>query len=153
MPALRRAPGARSLSAVFDGPYGDALVAVRILSLLRGAGACLGGVIVLGAGFESVNWASYRILRYRLEPLYAIAREVEKGMSRDQVLRIIDRHDAPYLEKHFFPNGDVTLSVQYALRDTCWTSIGFKAGALDGTWTIGEDNPADYCPNAPRDVR
>src|SRR5262245_36885058 len=51
-----RAPGARSSSVVFDGPCGHFLVAVRVLSLLRGIGACIGAVIVMVGGVESVNW-------------------------------------------------------------------------------------------------
>jgi hypothetical protein len=74
-------------------------------------------------------------------------------MPRDEVLRIIQRHAAPYVSRHDFPDGNVTLWVHYGLADSCSTAIGFKNGALDQTWTIGEDSPTDYCPGAPADVR
>jgi hypothetical protein len=126
---------------------------VTVFRLIRGVLAIIGGVFVLGAGMALANWGGYRLLRYRLQPLYAIASEVRKGMPREQVLRIIQAHDAPYLEKHVFPDGSVTVWVQYALTDMCSTAIGFHDSVLESTRTIGEDSPTDYCPEAPADIR
>ena len=91
----------------------------RLVRLVRGALAVLGGLMLLGAGLELVDWASFRLLRYRLVPLYAIARELKKGMPREEVLRIIERHAAPYVSRHDFPDGNVTLWVHYGLVEGC----------------------------------
>lgn len=125
----------------------------KLVRLLRGGLAILGGCFVLGAGIELANRGAYRMLRHRLAPLYAITQGVRKGMPRDQVMRVIQEHEVPYLSMHVFPDGNVTIWVHYALVDTCSTAIGFKNGALDSTWTIGEDSPTDYCPQAPADIR
>jgi len=128
-------------------------VRLTFLKLIRGSLAFVGGLFVLAGGMELANSGAFRLLQHRLKPLYAITREVRKGMPRDQVMRVIQEHDAPYLEKSLFPDGNITLWVQYTLTDTCSTAIAFRDGALDGTWTIGEDSSTDYCPHAPPDIR
>jgi hypothetical protein len=112
----------------------------------------LGGLLVLGATIGLANWSAYRFLRHRLEPLYSVAREVHRGMAREQVLQVIQRHDARYVSKAFLPEGNITLSVRYGLAAFCSTAIGFRNGVLESTRTIGKDGPTDYCPDAPADI-
>ena len=125
----------------------------RLRRVVRAILVILGVVILVGIGLQAVNWVSYRLLRGRLEPLYAIAGGVRKGMPRDQVLRLISENESPHLSRHDFPNGDMTLWVVYSMMDVCSTAMHFADGRLESTWTIGEDSPTDYCPGAPPDVR
>ena len=112
----------------------------------------LGALLALGAAIGLANWSAYRFLRHRLESLYAVAREVHRGMPREQVLQAIQRHDARYVSKILSPDGNITLSVRYGLTAFCSTAIGFRKGVLDSTRTIGKDGPTDYCPDAPADI-
>ena len=125
----------------------------RIGRLLRGSLAVIGAMFLLGGVVHGANWLAFRLLKHRLDTLYSVARELRKGMPRDEVLKVIASHNESYLHINRNDQDAINLWVQYALADSCETAISFKDGKLVGTWTIGEDSPTDYCPGAPPDVR
>ena len=125
----------------------------RMARLIRASLAVLGAVILAGGAFEVVNWISVQMLKHRLEPHYAITRELRKGMRREEVQELTAKHRAADLSIREWPEGDIAIWVQYSLRDTCYTTLQFRGGALVSTRTSGEDSPDDYCPEAPADIR
>jgi hypothetical protein len=126
---------------------------VRVVRLIRGGLAILGAVILVTAAFEAINWVSVQMLRYRLEPQYAIARQVRKGMRYDEAQALIGRYRTREVAVREFPPDAISVWVQYSLRDTCYTTLQFRGGTLVSTRTSGEDSPDDYCPGSPPDVR
>jgi hypothetical protein len=125
----------------------------RARILWRTALASLGVIFLLSGLLGAANAVAYQVRGYRLEPLYGMARDLKKGMPRDEALELIARHWQPYLTRHDFPNGDITVWVDYSLLDICSTSIAFADGTVALTTTMGEDHPLDRCPGAPPNVR
>lgn len=109
-------------------------------------------VLLVVAAASGANALSYYFFRHRLDPLYAVAGGVKKGMDKAAVLRLMEAHKAEFVMRSELPNGDLHLWVSYSLADSCETIFHFVDNRLLQTRTIGEDNATDFCPGAPADV-
>jgi len=82
--------------------------------------------------------------------IYNIMRELKRSATRQEVEAIIQRHDAPYLNKHADERG-ISLWVHLGFK-TCGLTISFSNNLLEHASIRGEDGPHDLFKDAPPDI-
>ena len=87
-----------------------------------------------------------------LDALLAVARGLQPGMTRAQVLALAGAHESPGLRRRADGEAALVLYAPYGLSSTCSLEIGFRDGRLAAARTRGEDGPRRSCPGAPPDL-
>ena len=85
--------------------------------------------------------------------LYNVIRELHKGMPRNEVEAIIERHNTPFITKHVDRDRDyINLTVQLGGRNRLYLVMEFSEGKLAKAHFGGEDNPWDVPNDAPSKI-
>lgn len=91
-----------------------------------------------------INWE-------RRFTLYHIRNELRKEMPRAEAEEIINRHQAPFINKRVSEKG-INLTVHLGMADSLSLWIEFSDGRVVRTNLRGEDNPQDVPRDAPPDI-
>ena len=83
--------------------------------------------------------------------LYNIMRQLKKGMSHYEVEVVINRHDAPFIEKISDENS-ISLYVWLGGVSVLYLTIVFSNGVLETARFAGEDNEWDAPNDAPQSI-
>ncbi len=119
---------------------------------LRGPLALLGGLILLAALLLGLQVFFSRRVERDLDALLTVARGLQPGMSRAEVLALAGAHESPGLRRRADGEAALVLYAPYGLSSTCSLEIAFSDGRLAAARTRGQDGPRRTCPGAPPDL-
>jgi hypothetical protein len=91
-----------------------------------------------------INWE-------RRFTLYHIRNELRKEMPRAEAEEIINRHQAPFINKRVLEKG-INLTVHLGMADNLSLWVEFSDDKVVRTNLRGEDNPQDVPRDAPPDI-
>ena len=83
--------------------------------------------------------------------LYNVMKELRKDMSRSEIEGIINRHAAPFVERHE-SNNTLSLSVWLSAMKTLTLKINFADQKLARAEFVGIDSPSDIPRDAPSPI-
>lgn len=87
------------------------------------------------------------------QALYAIQRELRKGMMRDEVILVVSRHSGKHMTIDWAPQSNImTVSTPIGFFQGCDLRVRFRDERLVSAMVRGDDTPDQRLSDAPADI-